>query len=232
MAYSSNTKTMLQKSTLKFLKDLQQHNVKEWFDSNRNAYDAARTDFTHFIATVIAQYGKEDEDIASLQAKDCLFRINRDVRFSKDKSPYKTNFGASIARGGKKSIYAGYYIHIQPGNESFVGGGLWMPETEQLKKVRQEIDYNFAVFEDIVNASSFKTIYNGLYTGEDSKLSRPPKGYDDNNPAIEYLKFKSFIALHSLKDSETTEKTLLPAIIQAFSALHPLVLFLNTAVES
>ena len=223
---------MLQKSTLTFLKNLKVNNVKEWFDANRKTYDAARTDFTELIANVIAQYGKEDEAIASLQAKDCLFRINRDVRFSKNKAPYKSNFGASIARGGKKSIYAGYYIHIEPGNESFAGGGLWMPEAEQLKKVRQEIDYNYETFESIVNGSSFREMYDGLYTGEESKLSRPPKGYDDDNPAIEYLKFKSFIALHPLKDAELTNKHLLSTVLQAFAALHPLVLFLNTAIES
>jgi uncharacterized protein (TIGR02453 family) len=223
---------MLQKSTLKFLKDLKQNNVKEWFDAHRTAYDAARTDFTHLVATVIERYGKEDEAIAPLQAKDCLFRINRDVRFSKNKAPYKTNFGASITRGGKKSIYAGYYIHIEPGNESFVGGGLWMPEAEQLKKVRQEIDYNFATFEQLVTAPAFKALFGSLYTGEDSKLSRPPKGYDDTNPAIEYLKLKSFITLHPLKDAELTDKNVLETILQAFSALHPLVIFLNTAIES
>jgi len=223
---------MLQKSTLTFLKDLKQNNAKEWFDVNRKAYDAARADFTNLVANVIAHYSKEDEEIASLQAKDCLFRINRDVRFSKNKAPYKTNFGASIARGGKKSIYAGYYIHVEPGNNSFVGGGLWMPETAQLKKVRQEIDYNFAAFEPLVSAPAFKTVYGSLYTGEDSKLSRPPKGYDDSNPAIEYLKFKSLIALHPLKDAELTDKNLLQTIQQAFTALHPLDVFLNTALES
>ena len=223
---------MLQKSTLTFLKDLKQNNAKEWFDVNRKAYDAARADFTNLVANVIAHYSKEDEEIASLQTKDCLFRINRDVRFSKNKAPYKTNFGASIARGGKKSIYAGYYIHVEPGNNSFVGGGLWMPETAQLKKVRQEIDYNFAAFEPLVSAPAFKTVYGSLYTGEDSKLSRPPKGYDDSNPAIEYLKFKSLIALHPLKDAELTDKNFLQTIQQAFTALHPLDVFLNTALES
>lgn len=223
---------MLQKSTLKFLKNLKVNNVKEWFDEHRIAYDNARADFTRFVAAAIEQYGKQDEEIASLQAKDCLFRINRDVRFSKNKAPYKTNFGASIARGGKKSIYAGYYIHIEPGNESFVGGGLWMPEAEQLKKVRQEIDYNFEAFDGIITSAAFKKMYDGLYTGEDSKLSRPPKGYDDSNAAIEYLKFKSFIALHPLKDAELTAENLLTTVLQAFTALHPLVIFLNTAIES
>lgn len=222
---------MLQKTTIQFLKDLKQHNVKEWFDANRKVYDAARADFANFITAVIQQHGAADEDIAALQAKDCMFRINRDVRFSKNKTPYKTNLGAGIARGGKKSIYAGYYIHIEPGNESFVGGGLWMPEAENLKKVRQEIDYNFPEFSSLISNQSFKAIYADLYTGEDSKLSRPPKGYDDSNPAIEYLKLKSFIALQPVTDAELAGKKLLDKIHAAFTALQPLLQFVNAAIE-
>ncbi len=222
---------MLQKTTLKFLKDLKQNNVKEWFDANRKVYDAARADFAGLVITAIQQHSATDEDIAALQAKDCLFRINRDVRFSKNKAPYKTNFGAGIARGGKKSMYAGYYIHIEPGNESFVGGGLWMPEAANLKKVRQEIDYNFSEFSSLISNTSFKAVYDDLYTGEDSKLSRPPKGYDDSNVAIEYLKLKSFIALHPLTDADLTDKALSPTIHKAFTALYPLLQFINAAIE-
>jgi uncharacterized protein (TIGR02453 family) len=113
---------MLQPSTLKFLKDLKKNNTKEWFDANRKVYEAAKQDFEMLVQEVISQHGKKDEEIASLKPKDCMFRINRDIRFSKDKSPYKTNFGAFINRGGKKSIYAGYYFHCEPGRH-FVGGG-------------------------------------------------------------------------------------------------------------
>src|SRR5881296_1954324 len=106
---------MLQQSTIKFLKDLKKNNTKEWFDANRKVYESAKQDFENLVQTVITQYCKKDNDIASLKPKDCMFRINRDIRFSKDKSPYKTNFGASINKGGKKSMLAGYYFHCEPG---------------------------------------------------------------------------------------------------------------------
>src|ERR1700683_925484 len=117
---------MLQSSTIKFLKDLKKNNNKTWFDSNRKYYEESKNDFEKFIQAVIDKQGKNDKHIAGLKAKECLFRINRDIRFSKDKTPYKSNFGASINRGGKKSLFAGYYFHCEPG-ESFAGGGLWGP---------------------------------------------------------------------------------------------------------
>src|SRR5689334_13212529 len=131
---------MLQSTTIKFLKDLKKNNTKEWFDKNRKVYEAAKKDFTDFVQTMIDKFGKKDESIAAIVAKDCLFRINRDIRFSKDKSPYKTNMGASINKGGRMTMNtAGYYFHLEPGN-CFVGGGLWQPEPDALKKIRQEID--------------------------------------------------------------------------------------------
>jgi len=221
---------MLQSSSVKFLKDLKKNNHKEWFEANRKAYEATKEDFANLVNDVIAKHGKKDETIASLTAKDCVFRINRDVRFSKDKSPYKTNMGASINRGGKKSIFAGYYFHFEPG-ESFVGGGLWMPMPEELKKVRQEIDYSFDEFKKIIGNKKFKSIYGDLYTGEDVKLSRPPKGYDDTNPAIEFIKLKSFLAMQKISDADLTDKALAKKITDAFDALLPFVNFLNRAME-
>src|ERR1700734_3777017 len=116
---------MLAVATIKFLKDLKKNNNKPWFESNRKKYEDAKADFSKFIQGIIEKHAKKDKTLKDLKAKDCMFRINRDVRFSKDKSPYKTNFGASINRGGKKSLFAGYYFHCEPG-ESFAGGGLWM----------------------------------------------------------------------------------------------------------
>ena len=136
---------MLQSSTLKFLKDLSKNNNKPWFDAHRKQYEDAKTDFANFVQSVIDRHGKKDKGIAHLKAKDCTFRINRDVRFSKDKSPYKNNMGAYMNPEGKKSILGGYYFHCQPG-QSFVGGGLWMPMPAELSKVRQEIDYNLDAF--------------------------------------------------------------------------------------
>jgi uncharacterized protein (TIGR02453 family) len=222
---------MLQTSTIKFLKDLKQHNAKEWFDANRKVYESAKEDFSKFIQSVIDTHAKKDPTLASLTAKETMFRINRDVRFSKDKSPYKTNFGASINKGGKKGIYAGYYFHLQPG-ESFVGGGLWMPMPDELKKVRQEIDYNFDAFKKIINNKKFTTVYGSLYTGEDAaQLTRAPKGYEEDNPAIEFIKMKSFLAIAPVKDEELTSKDLQKKITTAFEALQPLVEFINHSFE-
>jgi len=222
---------MLQNSTLKFLKDLKKSNTKEWFDANRKMYEVAKQDFETLIQSVITQHGKKDEEIISLKPRDCMFRINRDIRFSKDKSPYKTNFGAFINKGGKKSIYAGYYFHCEPG-ENFVGGGLWMPMPDALKKVRQEIDYCFDEFSKIVNNKKFKSVYGDLYKGEEMLLSRPPKGYNDDNPAIEFIKLKSFIAMRKLEDKDMTDKNLLKKITDSFDALQPMIKFLNRALET
>ena len=126
---------MLQNSTIKFLKDLKKNNNKPWFDTNRKRYEDAKNDFENFIQAVIDAYGKKDKTIASLKAKDCVFRIYRDVRFCKDKTPYKTNFGASMNKGGKKVTGAGYYFHLEPG-QLFLGGGIlqthagWFKQSE------------------------------------------------------------------------------------------------------
>lgn len=222
---------MLQAATLKFLKELKKNNTKEWFDKNRKTYDASKTDFTALVDTVIHQFGRKDADIASLTAKDCLFRINRDIRFSKNKDPYKTNMGASFARGGRKSFYAGYYFHLEPGGKSFVGGGLYMAEPEKIKKVRQEIDYNWKEFSKLVNVKKFTGLYDKLATGEGMSLSREPKGYEKDNPAIEYIKLKSWIATAPLTDAELTEKSLAKKITTAFETLQPLIAFLNRALD-
>lgn len=223
---------MLQSSTLKFLRDLKKNNNKSWFDANRSAYENARNDFAEFIQKVIDKFGKKDQTISKLKAKDTMFRINRDIRFSKDKSPYKTNFGAGINKGGRKSMSsAGYYFHLEPGNNSFVGGGLYMPMPEELKKVRQEIDYNLADFKKILNSKKFKAIYSDLDKSEAFMLSRVPKGYDPLNPAAEWLRLKSHIAFINLTDKEITDKGLINKTISSFEALQPLNEFLNRAIE-
>jgi uncharacterized protein (TIGR02453 family) len=199
-------------------------------DANRAPYLAAKADFENFVAQVIDKTGALDADIKILQAKNCVFRMNRDVRFSKDKSPYKTNMGASFAKGGKKSIYAGYYFHCQPGN-SFVGGGLWMPMPGDLLKIRQEIDYNFRDFSKIIHSKKFSAQYAGLNMDSEYRLVRPPKGYDESNPAIAYIKLKSFVAMKPVADTELTSKTLVKDTVTAFAALQPLVQFINQALD-
>jgi uncharacterized protein (TIGR02453 family) len=220
---------MIQTATLKFLKDLRKNNNKPWFDSHRSQYEAARADFGNFIQKVIDTYGKKDAGIKHLVAKDCMFRINRDIRFSKDKTPYKTNLGASINKGGKQATATGgYYFHLQPG-EAFCGGGIWMPDPVFLKKIRQEIDYNFKEFKSIIGSKKFKSVYGDVSHDKEFKLSRVPKGYEPDNPAADYLKLKSYIATIDIKDSDLTSKDLLKKTMTAFETLKPMLDFMDHA---
>ena len=222
---------MLQSSTLKFLKDLKKNNNKPWFDANRKRYEEAKKDFELFIQQVIDVHGKKDKTITSLKARECLFRINRDIRFSKDKTPYKTNFGASINKGGKKAFStAGYYFHLEPG-EAFVGGGIYQPMPEELRKVRQEIDYNFKEFKNIIGSKKFKSVYGDLDKSDEFLLSRVPKGYEADNPASEYLRLKSYIAFERLTDSDLTSKTLVKKATDAFQTLQPFIDFVNGSLS-
>jgi uncharacterized protein (TIGR02453 family) len=220
---------MLEPQTLKFLTGLKKNNNKPWFDAHRAQYEAARIDFQNFIQLVIDDLGRTDTTIAGLQARDCLFRINRDIRFSNDKTPYKANFGASIKQGGRKSPYTGYYFHLEPGR-SFVGGGLWMPEPATVKAVRQEIDYNWPEFQGLITEKAFKTVYGDIYKGSDVSLSKAPKGYEPEHPALAYLKLKSFIAETPVADAELTTAALHKKTVAACKALHPFLQFINRAL--
>ena len=215
---------------LEFLKDLAENNNKPWFDENRDKYLEAKKEIETFTIKLIQEFGESEPSIANLEAKECLFRINRDVRFSKDKSPYKTNFGISINPGGKKSDLAGYYIHIEPG-KSFVGGGMWMPMPEQLGKIRQEIDYNLEQFEELIKAPAFKKQYGTLNSGKEISLVRVPKGYEADSPAAEYLKLKSFTATKPLPDNTIASKEFIEHCTTAFKALKPLIGFLNQGIQ-
>lgn len=222
---------MLQKTTLSFLKELKKNNTKEWFDTNRKKYEAAKADFAALTNAVIHGLGKKDPFVASLLAKDCTFRINRDVRFSKNKDPYKTNMGMYLSRGGKKSLFSGYYFHLEPGGNSFMGGGLYMPEPDVIKKVRQEIDYNWDEFNKIIGQKKFKTVYKELQREEGMVLSREPKGYEKDNPAIEYIKLKSWVATAPVTDQLLTSDHLVKEVVAAFETLQPMIIFLNKAIE-
>ncbi len=219
---------MLTNDTLKFLKELSKNNNKEWFEKNRKRYENSQTEIKAFIAEWIKNYGKKDESIAHLDPKKCIFRINRDVRFSSDKSPYKNNLGAYLTKGGKNTNLAGFYLHIQPG-ECFFGAGNYMPMPEQLAKIRQEIDYNFSDFKKIISSKKFKDLFGDLHT--ENKLKRAPKGYEEDNEAIEYLKLKGFTVFHKLKDEEITSKDLVKTITELSVTVKPFIDFLNAAVE-
>jgi uncharacterized protein (TIGR02453 family) len=138
--------------------------------------------------------------------------------------------GSYMARGGKKSVFGGYYFQCQPGR-CFVGGGLWMPMPAELGKVRQEIDYNFDEFKKIIKAKKFKTVYGDLSKEAEYTLTRVPKGYDADNPAADYIKLKSFVSIHFLKESDMVSKDLTKKILAAFEALQPMLMFLNRSLE-
>ncbi|HLF45957.1 MAG TPA: DUF2461 domain-containing protein [Chitinophagaceae bacterium] len=227
---NSNRATMLQTSTIRFLKDLKKNNNKPWFDKNRKRYEEAKADFLQFIQAVIDAYSKKDKTLIGIKAKDCIFRINRDVRFSKDKSPYKTNFGASINKDGRKAFSsAGYYFHMEPG-QVFLGGGIYQPPPAELSKVRQEVDYCYDEFKKIIAAKKFKAVFGDLDKSKEFLLSRVPKGYATDNPAAAYLKLKSYLAITELNDQDLVSKNLLKKTTAVFEALKPLIDFINRAL--
>lgn len=220
---------MYKPETLKFLAELRENNNKTWFDAHKGEYDAAREDHLKFTSKLIAEVGKWQEEIKKLQAKDCVYRIYRDVRFSKDKTPYKTHFGTYLSPGGKKSPRAGYYFHLEPGN-SFLGGGMWQPEPFVLKAIRQEMDYNLDEFEAILNNADFKKYYTGGLSGD--KLQKAPKDYPADHPGIAYLKQKDFIATYKLDDDDVlTSPKLAGVVASAFKALQPLNEFLDRVLD-
>lgn len=219
---------MIQASTLKFLKDLLKNNNKTWFEKNRVQYENAKADILLLTEQMIKAIGSFDKPIGNLEAKNCTFRINRDVRFSKNKDPYKNNMAAYFNKDGKKGIGAGYYLHIEPG-KSFAAGGIWMPEPAVLAGIRQEIDYSFKEWKNIVTGKSFKQNFAEGLQGE--SLTRPPKGYDENNPAIEFIKKKSFIVTRNFTDTEVRSKTFVKDVAKTFQAMKPMIDFLNLATE-
>ena len=212
------------KSVLDFLGDLKEHNNKAWFEEHRAAYDTARTHFENFVDQLIGEYGRL-EDLGGITAKDCVMRIYRDTRFSKDKSPYKTSMGATIAPGGKKSASLGYHLHLQPHNETLIAGGLYMPTPEQLASFRRAIDQDAAPFKTILQDKQFKKYFGEL---EGEKVKTVPQGYTRDNPEIELLRFKQVVVVHRLSD----ETVLLPGfgthVIKTFTAMKPFLDYLNS----
>ena len=220
---------MLQGTTIRFLKDLQNNNNKPWFDEHRKIYEAAKADLQTMVGQLIPAIATFDEPIGTLEIKDCTFRINRDVRFSKNKSPYKNNMAAYFSRGGKKASVPGYYFHCEPG-KSYAAGGFYSPMPAELAKVRQEIDYNFEEWKNIITHKTFKKYFSQGIEGIES-LVRPPKGYDENNPAIHYLKMKHFIVSKPFTDAELQSKTLVKDVTKVYETMKPMIDFLNRAVE-
>lgn len=216
------------KHLLDFLSRLSKNNNKDWFDAHKKEYESLRKEWIDFVSESIQAFGAFDPAMLELDPKKCIFRINRDVRFSKNKDPYKNNFGMSLSSGGKASDFCGYYLHIQPG-ECFIAGGAYQPMPDKLAAIRQEIDYNFAAFHKIVLDRNFIAQFGSL-SGD--KLVRPPKGYDTDNPAVEYLKHKGFIAYRKVDDKTLLDKNFMKELITSGKTMKPLIDFLNQAISN
>lgn len=220
---------MLKKDTLNFIRDVAENNNREWFAENKHRYEEAKADVLNLVTTLVPEIAKIDPLISpEIDAKKCLLRIYRDVRFSKNKDPYKNNFGIWFSSRSKGGNEPGYYLHIQP-KQSFVAGGYWMPDAPHVKLIRQEIDYNISDFKEIINDKDFK---NNFKLGTAGALKNAPKGYDPDDPNIEFLKLKSFEASMQLDDEEFFKPTLVNKLISSFKTVQPLVAFLRNAIEA
>lgn len=208
-----------------FLSDLKTHNSKEWFDANRKDYQLLRDEFLIFISDVLIDLGKFDDRFSAMNASKCIFRINRDIRFSKNKDPYKTNFGMNLNLSGSKEFFCGLYLHLEPEN-TFFAGGTYLPPPAILQSIRQEIDYNPTEFKKIVESKKFLSVFEGI-TGD--SLSRPPKGYDVDNEMINYIKLKSFIAEKKFSTLDITSNQLKDMVVEYTKLIMPLNNFLLTA---
>lgn len=216
----------ISKATMSFLKDLKKNNDRAWFEKHRDRFEAAHEEFSQTAQGLIEQIARLDPGIRPVSLKDSIFRIYRDVRFSRDKSPYKPHFSFFAARGGRKSKYAGYYVHLEPGS-CFIGGGIYHPEPENLMKIRTAIATRGEELRRIVQAVPFRKYYKGL---EGDRLKNPPRQYAKDHPLAEFLCFKDFIASAKLKDTEVTGD-LAGACIMRFRALLPFNRWLSRAVD-
>jgi uncharacterized protein (TIGR02453 family) len=210
-----------------FLKDLEQNNHRDWMHTQEKRYKTARSYFIGLIEQLLPRMQSMDIQLANLQAKDCMYRQARDIRFSKDKTPYKTHFSLALAQGGKNSGKAVYYFQFGPG-ETFLGGGVYMPPSPILKRIREEIDYCTEEWVQILAAPDFKTLFDDL---DDVRMRSMPKGYEKEHPMASYLRLKSFTASTTMRPDELLSPTILPRVLESFQALIPFIHFLNRSLD-
>lgn len=205
-----------------FLRELAQNNNREWFNDHKKQYKKAHNQFLDFVQELIFGINQFD-DLGPLSAKECTFRIYRDVRFSGNKNPYKENMGGYIARGGRRSGLAGYYLHVQPG-ESFLAGGQYAPTKEQLAAIRESIVEDSAPLREVIAAEGFKK-YFGSLSGDQVKTA--PRGYKLDHPEIDLLRYKNFVVIHKLTDEQVLDPNLHAYALEVFQHLKPLNNCLN-----
>ena len=219
---------MITQQYFDFLSGLKANNDKIWFTENKPQYEKLKSDFEKIVSELINEVSIFEPKVSILKPKDCVFRIYKDVRFSKDKLPYKTNMGAFFVPGGKKSGMAGYYIHIEPG-ACFLGGGIYMPQPPILKNIRDEVYYNYEEFLKVISEKNFVKYFKTI---SGSKTTLIPKGFPKDFAGADYLKFKDFTVLHEVKDNFLTDKSALKNTIEIFKAMKPFNDFLNTTFVS
>ncbi len=215
------------KNTFQFLKNLKTNNNREWFAENKADYELAKENVTNFLNILIEKLAETDPEILKIEAKKALFRIYRDVRFSLDKSPYKTHFGASLGMG-KYNRTSGYYLHLEPGN-SFLAGGVYMPEKDNLKKIRSSISKNSEAFLEIVNDKKLKEYFTELST--EDKLKRIPQGFDKEDKMEDFLKLKSFVVKFPMEDKDFTNEKSITEIAKILDVMKPLNEFIERSLN-
>ncbi len=221
---------MLTQEAIQFIDDLKANNNTEWMHANKKRYENYKKDYHGFIASILAEMKPLDKSLEPLEVKNCTFRINRDIRFSKDKTPYKTHISVWLSTDKNRKNAPGYYLHFE--NEtSFLAGGMYNPEPEELKKVRKEIEFFHEDLEKIINEKTFKKEFVDLSHDEASKLKRAPKNFDPEHPAIELLKLKSFTASQKLDYKLILKPDFAKTIALKLIVLKPLNDFLNRALQ-
>jgi uncharacterized protein (TIGR02453 family) len=214
---------------LDYLKLLKENNSRDWFHANKDLYTSAKSSFEQIVDILIRGVYSFDQSIGFPEPKDCMFRINRDIRFSADKSPYKTNFGSFITKGGKNAGKAGYYFHLEPG-ECFVSGGIYMPDTLTLKAIRSEIHYDPEGFLEIIQNPEFKHTFGELSAGD--KLKKAPRDFPSDFEYVDLLKYRSYFVMKLYPDMEVNTADYIEKAIENFQVIHPMVTYLNRAIES
>jgi uncharacterized protein (TIGR02453 family) len=222
---------MLTKESLQFLDDLKINNNRDWFQDNKKRYEIFKKDYHQLVSDFLDAMKPLDPSLELLEVKNCTFRINRDIRFSKDKSPYKAHLGVWMSTGAKGANRAGYYVHIEKG-ASFIAGGFYSPDAAELKKVRKEIAFFHDDLEEILANKNFKKEFGSLDINETNSLKSMPRGYEKDYPAIEFLKLKSFTATQKYDIKEVTQKDFVAKMSQKLIALKPLNEFINRALET
>ncbi|MEO8515725.1 MAG: DUF2461 domain-containing protein [Flavobacterium sp.] len=222
---------MLSKDSLQFLEDLKANNNRDWFLENKKRYDIFKKDYHQLVSDFLDAMKPLDPSLEMLEVKNCTFRINRDIRFSKDKSPYKDHLGVWISSGAKGINRSGYYVHLAKSG-SFIAGGLYCPEAEDLKKVRKEIAFFHEDLEEILNNKDFKKEFGDFDKNDNNVLKNPPRGYEKEHPAIELLKLKSFETSKKFDLEEVTKADFVAKMSKKLILLKPLNEFINRALTS